>query len=247
MVEKTSYGIKEEGLSFFVVVAPHAAGDDLKTGRIARKVADELKGFLVVNKNFKKPDNKKIKDEYFVEDFNSLRWGTKSKKYFWGRKRKEMKTFFKDIDAYTEKARKYSPFKKVIVVYIHGMKSDDIAIDIGVGARKHFCGNSILSAKACKFLFNTGEITLKITDLKKLKLNLVGNLIMNFPELFNKNKITIGEIHSGWSKTSAIQYHRHGGRKDNAVQLELNRFLRKKENISKTVKLISDSLKKTFF
>jgi hypothetical protein len=246
MVLKTNYGFKQEGLSFFVVVAPHAAGDDLKTSAIARKIADELKAFLVVNKKFKKPENKKIKDDYFVEDFNNLRWGAKSQKYFWARKKKEMKEFYKDIDEYSNKARILSPFKKTVVIYIHGMKSDEIAIDIGVGARKHFCANSILNAKTCKILFNTGEITLKISILKKLKLNLIENLLINFPEIITKNKITIGEIHSGWSKQSAIQFHRHGKRKDYAVQLELNQYLRKKENISKTVKLISNSFKKNF-
>ncbi|MFA5211449.1 MAG: hypothetical protein WC414_03010 [Patescibacteria group bacterium] len=247
MVEKTDYGIKQEGLSFFVVVAPHAAGDDLKTGLLARKVADELKAFLVVNKKFKKPENRRIKDTYFIEDFNNLRWGSKSQKYFWKRKKPEMKKFFKDVDLYAKKAKDFSPFKKAVVVYLHGFKSDEIGVDIGVGAKKHFCSNNIFGSKACKFLFNTGIITLKISLIKKLKLNLADSLFKNFPKKVMEYKITIGEVHSGWSKTSAIQFHRHGDRKDYAMQFEINQFFRKKENILKTSKLISRSLKKTFF
>ena len=66
-----------------------------------------------------------------------------------------------------------------------------------------------------------------------------------------KNKfnltVTVGKHHTGWSKTSAIQFHKHEGRNDYALQLEISSIFRKnKENMQYIIDLISKSLQEVF-
>ena len=71
----TSYGAKDSGESKFVIVAPHAAGDDINTGPISNNIAYLLKAYRVVNNEFVKPRNSRaISDGSNVEDFNRLSW-----------------------------------------------------------------------------------------------------------------------------------------------------------------------------
>ncbi len=95
---------------------------------------------------------------------------------------------------------------------------------------------------AC-FIKNKGNRTLPISQIKKLRLSLLEQIRSTYPNL----KVTIGKYHPGWSKRSAIQYHVHAGRHDNAVQLEISHLLRDTEqNINNIVNIISQSLKQTF-
>lgn len=240
-MEITNYGEKQLGTSPFVIVAPHAAGDDLKTGLIAKKLAEKLNGFFVINKQYKKPNNPNAKLD-MTEDFNELCWGHSYSKYLWKPRHPEMKRFYKDIKNYCNEARSYSQENKAIVVYIHGMKSDIIAIDIGAGAKRMFGNGSILGSRIFKNDKNQGEITLKISQIKQLKRTLASFT----KEHYNMNT-TIGRWYSGWSKQSAIQYHKHEGRNDYAVQFEISHQIRldrqKRNNI---IDLLSTTLKNIF-
>jgi len=122
---KTVYGEKRKGVSEFVILAPHAGGDDLKTSELAIKIANKLNGSYVINKKFTKPTNKRNKDENYSEDFNSLPI-LKSGKYNWGKKKLAMKQFYLDAQSFCK--------KDSLILIIHGMKDKkDSEIDIGIG------------------------------------------------------------------------------------------------------------------
>ncbi|MFH1286739.1 MAG: hypothetical protein ABII02_03225 [Candidatus Magasanikbacteria bacterium] len=239
--EKTMYGRKIVGKSPFVIIAPHAAGDDLGTGIIAYRLAKKLDAFLVQNNIFKKPSSSRAaKQLEKVEDFNMLSWSYTKKKYLWGRKHKAMKEFFKDIDVFCTEARSMREDSKCVAIHIHGMTSTTIGIDIGVGAKMGMYTNMIYGARTYNlFHKNNGKITIKISLVKKLRkaLEKIVKKVYNL-------EVTIGQHYSGWSKTSAIQFHKHEGRVDYAIQLELNQKLRQKKNIDKTVRYIHNALLK---
>ena len=234
----TGYGFKQEGGTKFIIVAPHAGGDDWKTKRASTLIARELNAYLIVNNKFFKPTSPKSKNfPNNIEDFNKLRWSDKQNKYLWARKKPEMKEFYQDIRAY-RRIIKREDGETPVAIYIHGIKSKKIGIDIGVG---------IKAKNEKKFLdknknngTNSGLITIKISQLKKLK------ELLNAKMKDRALRVTVGDRHIGWSKCSAIQFHKHRKRNDLALQLELNRFLRQKKNIKLTSKIISQAIKATF-
>ncbi len=235
MLEKTTYGKKRARNGRFVLVAPHGAGDDLKTGIIAVRLAKVLKSTYIVNNKYKKNSNDNIIDDEFVEDFNRLRWGRIKNKYLWARKKPAMKEFYSDIEKKCEDIKKNN--KKPVVVYLHAMKNDEVGIDIGVGLK--FKKNRLFGAhNHFDFNFNTGEVTLKIGKAKRLKKFLESSLTKD-----RGLDVTIGEVYSGWSRRSAIQFHKNGLRNDYAMQLEINQYLRKDDvNINYLVDLLSRAL-----
>ena len=238
---KTGYGYKIKGQSPFVIIAPHAGGDDLKSGLIAKKIAKKLNGFLVVNKNFIKPSNTHAdKNSSYALDFNKLCWCAKKGKYLW-KKRPSLKLFFQDIADYCDQAKKHSRENKAIAVYIHSLRDKNIGIDLGVGLKS-------IKDKNNRFIFsfkdnsqNSGIATIKLNQIKKIK------------KLFEKNLssrqllVSVGKVHSGWSKSSAIQFHKHEGRKDYALQIEISKSLRDtQENRCYTSNLTADILQTVF-
>jgi len=238
----TKYGEKSAGKSEFVVVASHAAGDDMKTAIVARKLAEKLKASLIINKKYFKPSNSRAdKIPERVEDFNDLTWSTKRGKYVWRRKQPDMKLFYNDLDTLCEKARKYSPKNKATAIHIHGIYSKDVGIDIGVGVKKFNHGNKVFGSIFHKESGgNTGAITLKISLAKKIKKELNKNLKKD-----HDLTATLGESYSGWSRQSAIQFHKHSGRDDYAIQFEINHTLRSnKESRNYTVNLLAETLTK---
>lgn len=239
----TNYGIKNPGCSKFVIIAPHAGGDDLKTGLIAKKIAEKLNGFLIVNRNYIKPKNSQSKNKpEKTADFNELRWSQNLNKYIWEEKHNDMLLFFDDIKNYCEEAKKFDSENKAIAIYIHGIHSDKIGIDIGAGMRKHnTCSNKIFGSKKHKEIGeNTGTITLKINIIKQLKKELDEKIKEKYDL-----KATVGESYSGWSKQSAIQFHKHEGRDDYAIQFEISHLLRQKNNLNYTAEILANVLKKT--
>jgi hypothetical protein len=58
--------------------------------------------------------------------------------------------------------------------------------------------------------------------------------------------VSVGEKYSGWSRRSAIQFHKHAGRNDFALQIEINRKLRGFSHLSDFVDLLADSLSQVF-
>jgi len=240
---KTSYGIKRPGTSPFVIIAPHGAGDDLKSGIIVKKIAKQLDAFFIINYNYKKPSNSDKKGR--IEDFNKLCWSEKHNKYLWrwSKKKKAMREFFKDIADFCDQAKKRHRHRKAIAIYIHGLKDrgEKIGIDIGAGLK------SIKDRNRFLFSFkhssdNSGMATVKIGQLKKLKHTIEQRLKKDHKLLVN-----VGHIHTGWSKSSAIQFHKHEGRNDYAIQLEINELLRNNQkNTNYTADLIASALKKVF-
>ena len=244
-MEATGYGKKSTGQSRFVIIAPHAAGDDLKTGIIARRLAKKLNGFLVINNKFIKPENNQANEKSdWVEDFNKLRWSYKHKRYLWKRKKPEMKEFFKDIDNFCKQAEQFDNENKAIALYIHGIKSEKIGIDIGAGLKKHNDSqNKVFGTKKHREVKdNTGKVTVKIGTLKKIKKQLADK----FEKDFGLN-ISVGNHYSGWSKQSAIQFHKLEGRDDYALQLEISHLFRQdKDKINYIVSLLTETLRENF-
>jgi hypothetical protein len=237
----TIYGYNKEGTSKFVIVAPHGAGDDLKSGIIANRIAKNLNGAVVVNNQYLKPNNSRSnRADKHVRDFNRLCWSKKKKRYLWN-PRPELKTFFNDIEAFCKKARKHSRDHKAVIIYIHSLKGKTIGIDLGVGLKSIKDKN--------KFVFNqknisknSGIVTIKINQVKKLKKILEDRLLAD-----RGLKFSIGRVHSGWSKSSGIQFHKHEGRSDYALQMEISRTLREtKDDRSYIINLISETLTKVF-
>ncbi|MFH0857716.1 MAG: hypothetical protein V1848_03135 [Candidatus Magasanikbacteria bacterium] len=222
-MQKTSYGKKQLGHSEFIIIAPHAAGDDKKTGVLARHLGKKLDAFIIINKRFFKEKNSKAKKfPERIEDFNKLRWNYTTKKYAWRRKKPEMKEFYKDIKEYSKLARQQSKNKRAFCIHLHGTQSESIGIDIGAGTRylkekKNYVG----SGENGNNLLNSGKTTITPLQLYTLQKELEKELQKTFPLM-----VTIGKYFPGWSKQSAIQFHKNEGRDDSAIQLEINNVLR---------------------
>jgi len=243
MRTNTEYGYKESGESHFIIVAPHAAGDDLKTETISKKLAQKLQAFLMVNKIYKKPNNSHAsKNSELVEDFNDLVWSETKEKYLWQRKKPAMKSFFEDIKNFSEKAREYnSKNEKAVIIYIHGFTSEHIAIDIGAGAKHYNFSNKIFGS-----LYhpqkgkNQGKITLPISIIKKIRVELEKKIKIKY-----NLATTIGYQYSGWSRQSAIQFHCHERRNDYALQFEISQHLRRSDfDLEYTIQTLAEVIKK---
>lgn len=241
---QTRYGKKRPGTSQFVIIAPHGAGDDAKTGVIADRLARKLHGFFILNNVYKKPTNKHISNTTHIEDFNDLSWGHSYGKYLWKKKVPDMKVFYQDIANYCDQAALHNTMQKAITIYIHGMYSTRVAIDIGAGARKLPFSNTIVGTKRHGlFHTNKGGLTMPISFIKKMRLEILANIKKHDDSL----AVTVGKHHPGWSKQSAIQFHKHGGRDDYAMQIEISHIFRQNnDTINYIVDIIKNSLKKTF-
>lgn len=244
-MEQTCYGKKREGNSCFVIIAPHGAGDDLKTGVIASRLAKKINGFLVINNKFIKPENKRSENNPdMVEDFNKLRWSYTRNRYLWRKKKSEMKKFFQDIDNFCQQAQKFGTKQKAVAIHIHGIHSEDIAIDIGAGLKRHNHSlNKVFGTKKHNGVkCNTGKVTLKIGILKKIKKQLTEKVQKDFGL-----GTSIGDQYSGWSKRSAIQFHKLEGRDDYAIQFEISHLFRQDDDkINYIVNLLAETLKNNF-
>jgi len=232
MIE-TTYGKKMLGNSPFVVIAPHAAGDDLKTGYIAYKLAEQLNGFAIINTVYKKPSNTKATPEN-TEDFNKLTWWKAGQKYLWSkpiRHHPDMRKFFHDIEEYTKIARTFGVDGKAICLHIHGMKSSEYGIDLGAG----------ITEETQNETQNTGISTLETSLLQSIKKELQAPLIQDW-----NMKVSIGRF-AGTSRQSAIQYHTHQQYHDHALQIEISSFFRKEnEKTDYIITLLSNTLSKIF-
>lgn len=238
----TNYGRKKEGYSPFVIVSPHGAGDDKKSGVIANRLATKLNGFLVVNTKYIKATNSRAK--YIpdrIEDFNQLCWGHSYNKYLWRKKHPDMKQFFRDIGQYCNTAQNYNVHKKAIAIYIHGMKKNGSAMDIGIGV-KLLWNRPVTACVWRMFDRNSGVMTLELHHACKLR-----DELKKYTAKYHPLPVTIGKHFSGWSRKSAIQFHKHGGRDDYAVQIEIDPRMRNNHAaINQTVDALSSALKQTF-
>lgn len=245
MEEKINYGIKKKGETGFIVVAPHAAGDDTRTGELSEKIAKQLKAFLVVNRKYVKPTNSKARIKP-VRDFNRL--PLKNGAYRWGEKQgsRHMKEFYDDISEFMRIIINKPKYNKAIIVFIHGMKDgkDKIDIDIGCGAR-YYKGRLEGTRKHPKARSNTGVFRANRKCME------------NFKKALSKfgSKIGIGEAgridkygkkiqFAAWSKINGIQYF--AGTRSHSFQLEIAFKFRKRNKLEYTSKIISKALKSVY-
>mgnify|MGYP006411711937 FL=1 len=243
-MSNTNYGSKKKGSSKFVIVAPHAAGDDIRTKEIAEEISRHLNSALVINERYIKPSNSRASSNpNRVEDFNKLSWSSTNQKYLWQRKNPHMKEFYDHIKEFAEEARQYGA-GKAIVVYVHGMADnpEQIGIDIGFGAKYHqgrLKGTQGRRDKHPNAGRNTGLVRAKRVHMEELKDTLEEKLLVD-----NGLKAGIGKHYAAWSRQDGIQYH--AGTKDHSMQLEISSLLRKPNNIKSVAKLIADALKEVY-
>jgi len=240
---KMDYGYKKAGQSHFVFVAPHAGGDDLQTGKIARMLARKLKGFYIINNKFFKATNSRANQTpEQVEDFNKLYWSSKKKKYLWKRKNPAMKIFFKDVADFCDQAKNFSQENKAVAVYIHGMVSEKNFLDIGVGLKAKNGGRNKFIGSSRSDYYCSGVPTVPISKLKELY-----DLLIKEKKQFVDFLVSIGELYPAWSKRIAIQFHKECGRNDFAVQLEINNKFKKDDIMrKKIVQVLTKTLLTTF-
>lgn len=231
----TPYGVKRMGHTRFVFVATHGAGDDRHTNRLVRLLSREMDAYGVINKFFtKKTHSKAHINPDNVEDFNRLSWSHRYKRYIWTRRKPELKIFYKDVADICDGIEARG--EKAVVIHIHGMDHDTLGIDLGAGVR--------FNDRKKKFLTNTpghiytGKLTMPRKDLLEFK-NLLDK---ELKQEFNL-EVGIGEVYPAYSKRMGIQFHKHRGRDDIAVQVEINKKIKDTPELrKKIVKILSKTL-----
>jgi len=253
-MENANYGKKQERDSKYVIVAPHAAGDDIHSGDIAEKVAEILQASLVVNERFVKPNNSNALENLVnVEDFNRL--SCKKKKnndgevigheYNWENKKPEMKKFYDDIQAYVQDAKKHG---NPVVVYIHGMRDgqDDVGIDIGYGVKHNDQGKLVSAKKHPEAGKNSGVRRASYKQISKVKESLKqglknqeSNYKVGIAQAKRKNAQGKNIEFAAWSRSNGIQFHA-GDENVASFQLEICKSLRDKPDYC--AKLIANAI-----
>jgi hypothetical protein len=233
---RTNYGIREKGNSKFVFVAPHAAGDDLRTKELAEEIARLLDASVVINEMYAQKTSTHSYQNPYIEDFNNLPWSDAQQIYLWDKRCPEMKEFYEHIKEYAEDARKYGN-GRAIIIYIHGMDDDgtNLGIDIGFGA-KYLDGKLHGAREHPDAQNNYGEIRAEPEDIEKLRALLADKLKVDY-----SINVGIGKRYAAWSRHNGIQYH--FGTPDYSFQLEVSQFLRKPQRIKYSAQLIANALK----
>jgi hypothetical protein len=236
---RTNYGIREKGNSKFVFVAPHAAGDDLRTKELAEEIARILNASMVINEIYVQKTSTRSYQNPYVEDFNNLPWSDAQQTYLWDKRCPEMKEFYEHIKEYAEDARKYWN-GRAIIIYIHGMDDDgtNLGIDIGFGA-KYLDGQLKGARERPGARNNYSEIRARSEDIEKLRTLLAEKLEVDY-----SINVGIGERYAAWSRHNGVQYH--FGTPDYSFQLEISQFLRKPQRIKYSAQLIADALKAVY-
>jgi len=239
---RTNYGIKQKGSSKFVIIAPHAAGDDLRTKELAEEIARLLNGLVVVNEEYVQRTSTRSYQNPYVEDFNHLPWSDEQQEYLWDKKHPDMKAFYEHIKEYAKASRKYGE-GRAIIIYIHGMDDDGInlGIDIGFGTKCHEgkLKGTLGEDGHPDANDNNGEIRASLKDIEKLRALLAEKLNADY-----SINVGIGERYTAWSRHNGVQYHY--GTPDYSFQLEVSQFLRKPPRIKYTANLIADALKEVY-
>ncbi|MFB6075734.1 MAG: hypothetical protein ABEK17_01180 [Candidatus Aenigmatarchaeota archaeon] len=233
-MEATSYGIKGTGSSQFVIVAPHAAGDDIRTKEMALNISKYLDAFTVINEKYIKDTNSNSEDNPDrVEDFNKLEYSVNKSKYVWENKNSHMKEFYEHIEEFCSNARKLGNGKS-ITIFIHGMKDNEMGIGVDIGFGAKYQKNTTVESKKC-----IGQPRTNLEDIEKIKETL-GKKLLEYYGL----KVSISKFYAAQSIENGIQHHINFP--GNSLQLEISYSLRKPNNISNTAKLIAESVKEHF-
>jgi len=236
---RVKYGTKVLRNSKFIIVAPHAGGDDLHTKELAEEIARLVDGSVIINEEYVQKTSTRSYQNPYVEDFNDLPFSDEQHEYLWNKRHPDMKAFYADIKELTETARKYGN-GKAIIIYIHGMDDNEtnLGIDIGFGA-KYFDGKLKGAREHPDAQNNNGEIRSKPEDIEKLRALLADKLKADY--LIN---VGIGERFAAWSRHNGVQYH--FGTSDYSFQLEISQFLRKPQRIKYSSQLIADAVKAVY-
>jgi len=237
---RTEYGFHQEGSSHFVIVAPHAAGDDLRTKEVTQHLARKLNASVVVNERFIKPRNSAAAQRpEDVEDFNKLSWA--NERYNWSGKKPEMKSFYDHVQEMARRARGRGG-GRAIVIYVHGMQDNEakVGIDIGAGAKYHgiVIHGAVGSNPHPDAGTNTGVVRANRTDIEKIKAKL--------DEGLRPHELTadVGRFQPAWSRQNGVQFH--AGTPDHSIQLEIASHLRKEGNVEATAGIIANALKAAY-
>lgn len=221
-MSKTVYGFKKRGNSRFVIIAPHGAkGDDKRSDLMAAKIARKLGGFLIVNSEYVRFNSRRAGKTDKVQDFNRLQWSDKYQRYLWRQSRHlpVLREFFKDVSSYCDLAEAYANDGRAVAIYIHTFKNRRIGIDIGMGMKKDARRGGLLEID-----YHCGEKwtkpAIETWEAIRIEKKLSDGLARNF-----KMEAGIGLSYGAARKYSAVQFHKHGGRDDKAMQLEINRLL----------------------
>jgi hypothetical protein len=241
-MQRTNFGKKEKGNSRFVIVAPHAAGDDLRTAELAEEIGRLINGSVIINEIYVQRTSARSYQNPYVEDFNFLPWSDERQAYQWDKRHPDMKEFYENIKEYAEAARQYGNGRAVIV-YIHGMDDDgkNLGIDIGFGAKYYHSKlkGTIGEDRHPDVQDNVGEMRARPEDMEKLKAILSEKLNRDY-----SINVGIGERYAAWSRNNGVQFHL--GSTDYSFQLEISQFLRNPKRIKYTAQIIADALKEVF-
>jgi len=208
-----------------VFVASHAAGDDRYTGALARKLAEQTGGSYIVNKNFIKSTNSRADTcPERVADFNRNSWSHAYKKYSWKRDKPEKRIFYEDIAEIYDTA-KLRRGQKAVAIHIHGMKHEELAADLGIGLRTN-TQTGELETNTDGHVY-TGRITMPVSFARDLQIGL--HSVLSTEERYPVHEIGIGRLYPAFSKRMGVPFHKHNGRSDYAVQVEINRRIKEKK------------------
>jgi hypothetical protein len=239
---RTNYGTREKGCSKYVIVAPHAAGDDLRTKEVAEEIGRELNASVVINDVYVQQTSTRSYQNPYVEDFNNLPWLNMQQIFLWDKRNPDMKEFYEHIQEYAADARKHGN-GRAIIIYIHGMDDDgtNLGVDIGFGAKYNEgkFKSAIGRDRHPDAQDNFGETRARPEDIEKLRALLAEKLKVDY--LIN---VGIGERYAAWSRHNGVQYH--FGTPDYSFQIEISQFLRKPQRIKYSAQLIADALKAVY-
>ena len=219
---ETSYWYKVKNDSRFIIIATHAAGDDMNTWELWEIISHNLWASLVVNNKFIKRTNSRAKNfPEIVENFNNLPWNPQKMVYEWNNRKPEMKDFFSDIDQLLEN------IEKPIYIHIHWMKNWNSS-EIDVWNWSFFDFSIKNNSKISKILWQE---------------RLPKKAAMKIVNLFQDNwiKATCNKMFAWCFKISAMQYF---NKQSYSLQMEFSYSLRKNyEEISRTAEITSIALK----
>ncbi|MDO8516877.1 MAG: hypothetical protein Q7S33_02020 [Nanoarchaeota archaeon] len=248
---KTNYGFKQEGKSNFIIVAPHASGDDIGTkvlirddigtGELAKRIADKIEAYFVINTQYER--NTLDNQFSFPLDFNRL--PIINGKYRWDEVHPHLAEFYKDILDFIGKEN--SNGKKVAIAYIHGMKnhSDKTGIDIGAGVKYDYVnGLKILKGANGENKHPDSNQNFGVIRVNRAQIEEFRSILELKLREKNDFSVEIGKYHPAWFEKNGIQFHK--GTENSSFQIELIPELRKKENIDFISSIIAGSLRSVY-
>ncbi len=209
---ETTYGKKHYTDSPLTLVATHSGELDL--GSLTEDIARKIGSSYVINDRFLNPDDSNNNSSYTL-DFDTLLW---DKKYCFGSEVKRV--FYEDI-----LQNNSNTSRKSIVIFLHGMPNRGrLGIDIGCG----------LLERELQAAHRPPGSTINNKRIYNLFSSLSNGLMLK------RLRVGVGEINTSLSRETGVQYCHSRGYQ--ATQIELNRYLRGRENFVFTANLLANAL-----